>query len=403
MRPLHLIVASVTGASFGINAVKYAVPALLAVAGSAPSAIGAFTASVAAAWPIFGLLAGLLLDRSRKLQVLRGGEAVAVAGMLFLLALYSTGSIALVLLCFAGFAIGAAEVLVDTSSQSILPEVVEKKDLRSANSLLNGAKTVGVTLLAPVLVAALVDIAPIAALAFAGVILLAGLLLLVPITGAAAPAQTGLRFADVTSGLRLLAQAPILRGLTLVLAVMSIAWGGWFVLIVSYVISGQGLALSATAYGLVITMLGCGSLIGAFAYATVHRAIGTRLVLALDVVGTILFHAFPATGLGYGAVAVSAFLAGIGGVFWVISVSAYQQAAVPSAMLGRVVASYRWIGWSAFFLGSLIAGPLADMLGFLSAFTVFAALNIVMLIAFPLVIPKSRILDEPLEIGDRHP
>jgi hypothetical protein len=43
------------------------------------------------------------------------------------------------------------------------------------------------------------------------------------------------------------------------------------------------------------------------------------------------------------------------------------------------------------------------MLGFLGAFSIFAALNIAMLIAFPLVIPKSRVLDEPLEIGDRHP
>ncbi|MGE0240538.1 MAG: hypothetical protein AB7S59_17600, partial [Parvibaculaceae bacterium] len=61
MRPLHLIVASVTGASFGINAVKYAVPALLALGGSTASQIGVFAASVSAAWPVFGLFAGLLL------------------------------------------------------------------------------------------------------------------------------------------------------------------------------------------------------------------------------------------------------------------------------------------------------------------------------------------------------
>ncbi|WP_119387994.1 MFS transporter [Taklimakanibacter lacteus] len=396
MRPLHLIVASVTGAGFGINAVKYAVPALLALGGSAPSAIGMFAASVAAAWPAFGLLAGLILDRSRKVQVLRAGEALAVAGIMVLLALYATGTHALVLLCLAGFAVGASEVLVDTSSQSILPEVVAKQDLRSANSLLNGAKTVGVTLLAPVLVTALVDVAPIAALAAAAVILLAGLLLIAGVAGAAAPAQAGLRFADVTSGLRLLIQAPVLRGLTIVLAVMSIAWGGWFVLIVSYVISAEGLALSATAYGFIVTTLGCGSLAGAFAYGRVHRVIGTRLVLAADVVGTILFHAIPALGFGYVSTAVAAFLAGFGGVFWVISVSAYQQAAVPVSMLGRVVASYRWIGWSAFFAGSLIAGPLADRWGFAGAFASFAVLNLVLLIAFPIVIPKSEVLDEPL-------
>lgn len=394
-RPLHLIVASVTGAGFGINAVKYAIPALLALAGSAPSQIGAFTASVAAAWPVFGLFAGLLLDRSSKLRMLRLGELTAVASLLFILALYATGTIALAILCVAGFAIGASEVLVDTSSQSILPEIVRKQDLRPANSLLNGAKTVGVTLLAPVLVAALVDIQPLAALATAAAILLVAFLLLSGLVGAPSPGGN-LRFADLTSGLTLLMKASVLRGLTLVLAVMSIAWGGWYVLIVSYVISAQGLGLSATAYGVVITMLGCGSLVGAFAYGALHRMIGTRAVLALDVLGTVLFHAIPASGLGYVPVAISAFLAGIGGVVWVISVSAYQQAAVPGPMLGRAVASYRWIGWSAFFAGSIIAGPLADHLGFAGAFTVFASLNALMLIGFPFVIPKSQVLDEPL-------
>ncbi|MGE0241462.1 MAG: hypothetical protein AB7S59_22305, partial [Parvibaculaceae bacterium] len=79
-----------------------------------------------------------------------------------------------------------------------------------------------------------------------------------------------------------------------------------------------------------------------------------------------------------------------------ISVSAYQQAAVPQAMLGRLVASYRWIGWSAFFLGSVIAGPLADRVGFTGAFTAFALFNVVLLVGFPFVIPKNRILDAPL-------
>ncbi|WP_119272262.1 MFS transporter [Taklimakanibacter deserti] len=396
MRPLHLIVASVTGASFGINAVKYAVPALLALAGSSASQIGVFAASVTAAWPVLGLFAGLLLDRSSKLGVLRLGEIIAAASLLFLVALYATSALALALLCVAGFAIGAAEVLVDTSSQSILPEIVAKRELRSANSLLNGAKTVGVTLLAPVLIAALVDIEPLSALAVAALVLVAAFAAILRLKGQAAQTSAALRFSDLTSGLVFLARTPVFPGLTLVLAVMSIAWGGWFVLIVSYVISDTGLGLNATAYGSVVTMLGLGSLTGAFAYGFLQRTLGTRPVLMLDVLGTILFHAVPASGLGFIPSAAAAYLAGIGGVTWVISVSAYQQATVPGAMLGRLVASYRWIGWSAFFTGSVIAGPLADNLGFSGAFTTFALLNVVLLIAFPFVIPKSQILDEPL-------
>ena len=127
------------------------------------------------------------------------------------------------------------------------------------------------------------------------------------------------------------------------------------------------------------------------------RMIGTRVPCWRSMSpARILFHAIPASGLGHVPVAFSAFLAGIGGVVWVISVSAYQQAAVPGPTLGCAVASYRWIGWSAFFAGSIIAGPLADHLGFTGAFAVFASLNIVILVGFPFVIPNSQVLDEPL-------
>jgi hypothetical protein len=63
--------------------------------------------------------------------------------------------------------------------------------------------------------------------------------------------------------------------------------------------------------------------------------------------------------------------------------------------LGRLVASYRWIGWSAFFGGSVIAGPLADGLDFGGAFTAFAAPNVALLAVFPFAIRRAR-FDEPL-------
>ena len=141
--------------------------------------------SVAAQVPmiLFGLIAGGLADRLDRrwtmlaVQLLR----VAVIGGLAVLAL--AGAVSLPVLYVAAFIIGAGEAFFDTNAQSILPAVVGRDRLVTANGRLFAAETIMNSFVGPPVGGLLVAIAvPLAlagaaagyALAAIGLLLLAG-------------------------------------------------------------------------------------------------------------------------------------------------------------------------------------------------------------------------------------
>ena len=89
----------------------------------------------------------------------------------------------------------------------------------------------------------------------------------------------------------------------------------------------------------------------------------------------------------------SAFIAGVGGVVWRIIVGAYQQSSVGEKILGRVITTYRWFRWTGFFVGSFLAGPVAEVLGVRGAMAAFAVVATLLAFAFPALLPSTREMD----------
>ncbi len=394
MRLLHRMVASVTLAGTGITIVKIALPAQLALAGHRPSEISLAVASLAAGWPVFGLVAGAMLDRYHRPSMLVTGTLCAFVPTLTLLAFLTTGRAEIAMLCLLAFLVGAGEVLTETTGAALLPAIVPKPDLRRANRVLHGANTVGVTLLAPVVATSLMEVSPDASLTAAATVLAISIALQrrAGSNQSKSPsAESGV--GGIFAGLRYLLHEPILFGLTALLAGMTVCWGGWTVLIVLYILSPSELGHGATALGLTMGSLGFGSLAGAIWFSPLHRLLGTRALLAVDLVGTALFLAVPAAGLTLFPTIGSAFVAGVGGVAWRIMVGAYQQSSVADGVLGRVITTYRWFRWSGFFAGSFLAGPAADLLGVRNAMGAFATFATLLALSFPFLFPSTREMD----------
>jgi len=181
-------------------------------------------------------------------------------------------------------------------------------------------------------------------------------------------------------GARLLWRRPDHRSLTLLLALMSVSWGAWMTLIIPYALSADFLDIGTSGVGYVITAMGCGSLLGAAGYRHLRARLGDNGTRVLDPLATVIFVLVPALGLGLVPVFASAFLAGIGGVTWAISIAAHQQSTLPAGSLGRSIAAYRWVGWTGFFLGASLSGLVADIIGLQLAFLFFALPAMVALI-----------------------
>jgi MFS family permease len=206
---------------------------------------------------------------------------------------------------------------------------------------------------------------------------------------------------DVFGGVTTIRRSSELLALTVALAVMTVAWGGWMVLIVLYALSPDLLALSASGLGVIMAALGFGGLAGALGYNRLKAWLGMRLLLALDAIGTVIFLIVPALGGGFVMTVIAAFVAGIGGVTWAVAIGAYQQATIAPGQLGRSVAAYRWFGWSGFFVGSLAAGLLAEQAGTMVALAVFTVIAAAFLLAFPFLLGRGKMHNIELSLGMR--
>jgi MFS family permease len=234
---LSLLVFELTGSALGVGAVVFVeiAPVLLL----AP-------------------FAGTLVDRLPRLRVMTAADllrAVLAATLIFV-----GGSVGAVYAIAFGLSVGT--VLFNPAANSALPALVEDRELVAANSGIWTAAVLSQIALAPV--AGLLYAALGAAPAFAvnagsfltSAVVLAGLRL------PAAPVPTHRRGFFADAGARLLATDRLLRALGAGQALAGLSAGATSALLV--VLAGDHLDLPPSGYGLLLSAIGVGAVLGPF-------------------------------------------------------------------------------------------------------------------------------------------
>ena len=93
-------------------------------------------------WLLFVLVAGALADRLDRRTTMRNVQIFRAAMLVLLAALALTDGLSLPILYVSALALGVAETLFDTAAQSIMPSIVEKDQLATANGRLYGVELV---------------------------------------------------------------------------------------------------------------------------------------------------------------------------------------------------------------------------------------------------------------------
>jgi MFS family permease len=93
-------------------------------------------------WLFFVLIAGALADRLDRRATMRNVQVFRAAVLVGLTALAVVDGLSLPILYVVALALGIAETLFDTAAQSILPSIVDKEQLASANGRLYGVELV---------------------------------------------------------------------------------------------------------------------------------------------------------------------------------------------------------------------------------------------------------------------
>lgn len=384
--------------NLGDGLYQIALPLLAAQLTRSASQIALLSVMSSLPWLIFALQAGSIVDRSDRRKVMLWVNAARVLILLGLTLVIITGHVTLTFLYLAALLLGVGETLVDTALTSIVPSVVPKERLIGANARINAAQTVTNTFLGPPLAGYLAGLG--SAIATGSSVLLYimagfGLLWMRGSFRVSPRAENQMErqgWMYLTEGLRFLWKDRLIRGLTLFTASMNLFWFGWTALIVLYAVQPGPMGLSEFEYGLFLTAMAVGGLLGSALCEPIQKRLGTRNTLALDFVGTALLVGIPALTTNPLAVGAAAFLAGMAATIWVILVASIRQRRVPGELLGRVYSASRFVSWGIGPIGALLAGVVAESWGIRTMFAIGGIVSMGLLLLF-LVLVSPRMLE----------
>ncbi len=211
--------AGQTVSLFGSQISLLAIPlTAVLILNATPLQMGILTAAEAVPYLLFGLVAGVWVDRLRRRAIL----IVADVGRFIVLSLipldYLLGILRIELLYLLAFLVGTLSIFFDVAYRSYLPSLIEREQLIEGNSKLELSRSVG-EIVGPGLAGVLVQVfaAPIAIMVDSLSFLASALSLLWIRTPEEIPKvevqRKGLRH-EVLEGLRFVFGEPMLRALT---------------------------------------------------------------------------------------------------------------------------------------------------------------------------------------------
>lgn len=343
-----------------------AVPLLAISLTDSPVLISLIGAMVMLPWLLFAIPIGAIVDRVDRRYILAGANASrsAVVGVLALL--IALDHVTIFWLLAAAFIIGACEVAADTTAQSLIPQILDKKDFEKGNSRLQISETVIQGFIgAPIsgFIYALAIYLPffINSLGFAISALFA---LSIPVKylqdlRVEDTDKVPTRFVeDMKFGIAYLFNQKVLRRLVVTTATIGLCYSMGTATIVLFIIKELG--LSEKYFGVIMAIQGVGAIAGSLVASRTSSKFGRSQVMTFAIVASsavLLIQGFSPN------IYIFVALATFGGFVisqWNILLMATYQTVIPKELYGRIHGTRRTLVWGAMPLGSLLGGVLAN-------------------------------------------
>jgi MFS family permease len=309
-------------------------------------------------WLLLSLFAGVVIDRVRRTTVIACAYAVQVGAALALAMAGTAGLLSLPVLLVIAFAVTSAQVFGDGASGAIVPELVGPDRLAAANSRLTVIDRGVVQFVVPPVTGLLLGVGAglpawaAAAAALAAFALVRGIPSAAPVRSPAHPLR------DIAEGLKYLVGTPLLRSITITVALGSFAASAGNAMLVLY--ATQELHVGPVGYGGLLACLAVGWVVSSFVVDRIVRRIGyswaMRLAQSCAVVAQVLIAVVPPWPPLAGA--VLAFLTATA-LVWNVCSQSSRQRFTPAQLLGRVLTSHRALAWGLTPLGALAGGFVA--------------------------------------------
>jgi len=361
-RNYRLLLGAGTLTNLGDGMVVLALPWLATLMSQNPVAIGAVAAAGRLPWLLFAIPAGVIIDKAEHNKLIARADLLRAVIVLAILMLAMSEHVqgAIWILAGLAFVLGSAEVLRDNAAQTMLPSIVESKDLEAANGQLWSSEQLTNQFIGPplagVLIAAGIGIP--FGLDAALLVLSAGFVWMISIAPRAR-SQTSFRKA-LMEGIAFMRSDPLLLRLAVVLGVANFI--ATATITIQVLFAQDVLAISAYSYGLVLSVAAVGAITGSLLAPRFIAMLGTQ---------TCLYFSIATWGIGYGAIglshtglamAIALFFVMAAAMLWNVITVSWRQRRIPPALLGRVNSIYRFFGWGSMPLGAMTGGILVSVL-----------------------------------------
>ena len=352
-------------------------------------------------WLVLSLQVGALvdrIDRRRAMVVANSVRAACVAGPAIIIA---ADAGALWILYLAALGTGVAEVFYDTSSQSILPTVVDRTRLDAANGRLYAVETGTQQFAGPPVAGLLVALGLAVSFAVPAVLWILAVALLYLLRGSFRPERLGPRTTirhDIREGLTFLRRRPVLRTMAVMVGVGNLAASATGAVLVLYAVGDDSiLGLSEPAFGFLFATTAMGALIGGLAAERIQTGLGRGRTLTVTTAAMALWVATPALTTNIALIAGGLFVGGVAIMVWNVTTVSFRQRVTPDHLLGRVNSTYRLLAWGTMPLGAALGGLLGEWLGVRAVFAVMGV------VSATIIVPALRLTDEALDAAEAHP
>jgi Na+/melibiose symporter-like transporter len=391
--------------NLGDGVIRTVAPLLAITLTRDPLLISLLPALTLLPWLFFAIPSGILIDRIDRRVALRIANGVRVALAIFLVSLFATHSLTIWSLFLVAFVDGACETIYDGAIRAMMPSIVSKRLLPTANSRIEAGELILQNFLA----------APLTSLLFAVAVLIPlganiGFYALAVILALLLPRQaSGAQFTEVGDGVRPRWYLQFVDGYRFIMAnrmfrtlwffstftglCFSAATASFVLFLVKQV------GLPPAFYGTFLLTGAVGGILGSLSATWLKKRLGAGTAMAfanLVACASLLFVGLVPT---LWAAAVGYFLSSVAVLIWNVLIMTLRQSLTPGALLGRVHGTWRTLLWGTMPLGSVIGGLLARISLALPLELAGAAGVLAALIFFRFL--RSLPNSEDLDNGDR--
>ena len=375
-----------TISNLGSSFTQFALPLLVfKITGSALK-LGLAGALAMLPYLLFGLVIGAWVDRLDRRKMMIVTDLARAAVVLTIPILDTTGSLSMFWIYSVIFVSSTLTIFFNSGEFAAIPSLVRADDLVTANGRIQASYSTA-QIVGPLIAGF--------AVTFLSVSTFLGFDALSFLVSAATLALIATRFnpereasetrttirSDITEGLRYVMKHPVLRNISLMMAIVNFVSATTYSQLVLFSKerlhasdSNLGVIFSAGSAGVVMLSLLAGPLRRRFRFGPV--ALGALMASGLLIAGFGMLRSF------WVAVPIWALISGLG-ILFNINTGSLRQAIVPSHLLGRIISIASVLAWSAIPLGSLLGGYLIQVSGNVGAvYSLIGVLTFFVALAF---------------------